>query len=218
MASEQGKRPSKGILKHTSSLDKGGKREVEWDEMNILATHHPPDKDYGFMKIDEPPTPYNKEDTDDDASSSDVGERRSSSCGLKEPPLDASQLADRLLAAGHSGKAVDLEEDSSSSESENETPEERAKRKSFELKRKLHYNEFAAVQLAKKLMEEEDDDDDDDDNVDGNTSNNSQVTVPAEASTSESMEVGGAGASAECEGNQAESVDSDLTMADSSAY
>ena len=59
-------------------------KQAKWDEMNILATFHPADKDYGHIKIDEPPTPYNA--MEDDEMEEGSGD---------EKAIDPHNLADR---------------------------------------------------------------------------------------------------------------------------
>jgi len=142
--SPDAKKPCKGILKTSSSFDKhshsGHRKSTKFDELNVLQTYHPPDKDYGHMKIDEPKTPYNYADVDENS----------------VDQLDANLLAEKLRKA----VARSTSTDSDDSPDEFETEEQRKHRLEFEKRRKLHYNEFEAIKLARKLIEEDDEEDD----------------------------------------------------------
>ncbi|XP_072475023.1 protein phosphatase inhibitor 2 [Notamacropus eugenii] len=185
-ASAASHRPIKGILKNKGVVERPsgplppaagpsaapgpsacdedfGKKSQKWDEMNILATYHPADKDYGLMKIDEPSTPYHSMigDNDDDIlSDSETNET-----------LPPEVLARKLSAAEGSEPKFLIHDDESSEEEDDLTPEEREKRRQFEMKRKLHYNEGLNIKLARQLIskelrgDEEDEDEDEDDKM-----------------------------------------------------
>ncbi|XP_023218701.1 protein phosphatase inhibitor 2-like [Centruroides sculpturatus] len=158
MAENLTKKPAKGILKHSKSLDQhdiNRQQDIKWDEMNILQTLHPADKDYGHMTIDEPKTPYNYY-KDEDLS------------GTEKLAINPSLLAEKIQEGAEKPPKV-MTETSSSEEEEDETEEERAKRKLFEYKRKTHYNEFYAVKLARKLMSADEDEDEDEEEEESNS-------------------------------------------------
>ncbi|XP_026053648.1 protein phosphatase inhibitor 2-like isoform X2 [Carassius auratus] len=178
-------RPVKGILKNKSSIkaraeepvqdtpepgapfnseDDQEKKSQKWDEMNILATYHPADKDYGLMKIDEPSTPFNRmvgDDEDEGALSDSEG----------NTVLPGEDLAKKLAAAAAAAEEEDAgsrfmeepDEESSEEEEEELGPEDQARKKQFQMMRKMHYNEGMNIKLARQLiaseLEEEEDED-----------------------------------------------------------
>ncbi|XP_032233747.1 protein phosphatase inhibitor 2 [Nematostella vectensis] len=153
----------RGILKDRSQ-DKHHSG-VQWDEMNIMMTYHPEDKDYGHMKINEPPTPYNK------LKDPDGEEGGGPSCDPisdDEPEsLDPKALSEKMQDQPRRKSWEDTPEEDEEEDDENLTEEERLKKKEFEEHRKYHYNEFAQVKLARKLIEQELKELEDDDDASG---------------------------------------------------
>jgi len=176
--SPDAKKPCKGILKTSSSFDKHSgashRKSAKFDEINVLQTYHPPDKDYGHMKIEEPKTPFNYADPDE----------------ASGDQLDAELLAKKLTMAANTRTSSFDGDEGSSEEDLDETEEEKVKRIEFEKRRKAHYNEFAAVKLARKLIEEEDDDEDETDtNKNGNNSKSDKPSGSGKSSDSKKMDI-----------------------------
>uniref|UniRef100_A0A673T343 Protein phosphatase 1 regulatory inhibitor subunit 2 n=1 Tax=Suricata suricatta TaxID=37032 RepID=A0A673T343_SURSU len=159
-ASTASQQPIKGILKNKSSttssvvasseqpgpgVDKElSKKSQRWDEMNILATFHPADKDYGLMKIDEPSTPGPSMVGDDEDALRD-----------SEAPEGGTPdiLAKKFAAAkGSEPKYRVHEQESRVDEDSDPSSEEQRKKQQFAMRRKLHYNEGLNMKLARQLI------------------------------------------------------------------
>uniref|UniRef100_A0A2K6MYZ6 Protein phosphatase inhibitor 2 n=1 Tax=Rhinopithecus bieti TaxID=61621 RepID=A0A2K6MYZ6_RHIBE len=136
--------PIKGILKNKTSrissmvasseqprgsVDKElSKKSQKSDEMNILATYHPADKDYCLMKIDEPSTPYHGIMGDDEDACSDTETTET---------MVPDTLAKKLAAAEGLEPKYWVQGTS---------------KQQFEMKRKLHYNEGLNIKLVGEEM------------------------------------------------------------------
>ncbi|KAH8246367.1 hypothetical protein KR038_006455 [Drosophila bunnanda] len=130
----------RGILKAGILPTNMNVRSAKFDEVNILATFHPTNKDYGHMIIDEPKTPF----VFDDA--------------IPEE-LDMNALIEKLnLTSKSQMPAFGFDDDSDEASEDDEYPEsleDSVRRLDFERRRKLHYKEFFSVPLARTLIAEE---------------------------------------------------------------
>jgi len=113
------------------------------------------------MKIEEPKTPYHhyeqSGESGDDEEKTTRGVRRVSLSNADPHYCDdlASRVAHKIAADGSVPSAMMAAPPGTIDDDELETEEQREHRRAFEERRKEHYNEGKAMQLAKELLAKE---------------------------------------------------------------
>ena len=169
--------PRKKILRRTTNDGGGadGKPHTRWDEDNLaenaeyMASHRP-------MKIDEPPTPYNRAYSPSrDSIGSGSGDEAAAAAAAGSPAAAASAATagglDKLNAAlFDTGRVRSGSVDSTSSAGslhrrqvypDDEADDPEAHEANFKAKRAAHYNEFQRVKeaMAKGELDEDEGED-----------------------------------------------------------
>uniref|UniRef100_A0A1I8A1S8 Protein phosphatase inhibitor 2 n=1 Tax=Steinernema glaseri TaxID=37863 RepID=A0A1I8A1S8_9BILA len=135
-----------------------GDSHARFDEMNILQTYHPTDKDYGHMKIDEPKTPFHiQSDSEEDAGTSGSRRRVSLVAGVDAEKL-AEAMEKNLIPNATPAVVRPGEDDGVESDKEHMSAEDLKHKIEFEKKRRAHYDEGAALRAGKDKMLLDDDD------------------------------------------------------------
>jgi hypothetical protein len=133
-----------GILKNTQPAQEKMKKGIVWDEDNLIYNES---QKSATMKIEEPPTPYNRDyDSADDEETEEPEKKDNMQQHFDELSSKLAEAKPRRL---------------SFSSDEDEGEEDKEESKEFKTKRSQHYNEWRILQEFRQKHKEDEDSDSD---------------------------------------------------------
>jgi len=151
----------RGILKASRRFDEKDDKESisskvkspRFDENNIIATLHTPEKGYGFNSGEKKPDP-SKFGNDVEG---DENRSKNEDAGVNENAESDTSMPIKRLLVEHSRPMCRRSPSADKEDFELLSDDEKEKRRQFELKRKAYSDEYHAVKLARQLIETDED-------------------------------------------------------------